>query len=190
MLMINKHELKQAVNNTMLTAGGRAFTVYSPDSMRVLSYFEHTLIKKAHDGPGFKKSEVVAHILEDMVASEYPEIWHDVCLLIQPNKSGALVRCPKCKTWHTIGTVAENVETQPFVMPVLGEIDYNVVKAVELEIKTKAGKLMSVYNPRVSAVMKYLSYTETKFAVSRAAADLLETGLAGFYPEFFEEDVD
>ena len=175
-MTINESKLKKAVDLTMASNGGRGISLWSRDGARVLRYFEHTII-------GFSKGVAAADVLEEMVETAHPEIWNAVSDYIPPT-DGMRVQCPECGAWYTPKYAAHNQKTKQ-AMPTLGDIDHDELKAVEIELEKRSNCLISVYNSRVSATMRYLSLTETKFSMSKAAAGLLERGLSRMYPELF-----
>ena len=173
-MTIDKELLEKAVDITMSTSGGRGITISSKNAARVLRYFKNTT-------PEFHKGTVAADVLSGVVEAEYPDIWSAVCGRISPS-GGYVVKCPICEGLYTIGRVWGNKKQ---TMPVIDDIDSNVLDAVELEIGMKSGQLISVYNSRVSAVMRYLSLAEPNFSISKTAGGLLERGLSGLYPGLF-----
>ena len=175
-MTIDESKLKKAVDLTMASNGGRGISLWSRDGARVLRYFEHTTI-------GFSKGVAAADVLEEMVEAAYPEIWNAVSDYIPP-ADGMQVQCPVCNEWYTPKYAVHNQKPKQ-VMPTLGDIDRDELKAVEIELEKRSNCLISVYNSRVSATMRYLSLTETKFSMSRAAAGLLECGLKRMYPGVF-----
>ena len=175
-MIIDGNKLKTAVDLTMASNGGRGISLWSRDGARVLRYFEHTII-------GFSKGIAAADVLEGMVETAYPEIWNAVSDYIPP-ADGMQVQCPVCSEWYTPKYATHNQKTKQAI-PVLGDIDRDELKAVEIELEKRSNCLISAYNSRVSATMRYLSLTETKFTISKAAAELLERGLERMYPEFF-----
>ena len=175
-MIIDESKLKKAVDLTMASNGGRGISLWSRDGARVLRYFEHTII-------GFSRGVAAADVLEEMVETAYPEIWNAVSDYIPP-ADGMQVQCPMCNEWYTPKYAAHNQKTKQ-AMPVLGGIDRDELKAAEIELDKRSNCLISVYSSRVSATMRYLSLTETKFTISKTAAELLEIGLVELYPEFF-----
>lgn len=175
-MTIDESKLKKAVDLTMASNGGRGIAIWSRDGARVLRYFEHTIV-------GFSKGIAAADVLEPMVEKAYPEIWDAVSDYIPP-ADGMQVQCPECGAWYTPKYAAHN-QKEKQVMPVLGDIDRDELKAVEIELEKRSNCLISAYNSRVSATMRYMSLTETKFTISKTAAELLERGLRRMYPEFF-----
>ena len=175
-MTIDEGKLKKAVDLTMASNGGRGISLWSRDGARVLRCFEHTIV-------GFSKGVAAADVLEEMVEAAYPEIWNAVSDYIPP-ADGMQVQCPECGAWYTPKHAAHN-HKQKQVIPTLGDIDHDELKAVEIELEKRSNCLISVYNSRVSATMRYLSLTETKFTISKAAAELLECGLERMYPGFF-----
>ena len=175
-MTIDEKKLKTAVDLTMASNGGRGIAIWSRDGARVLRYFEHTII-------GFSKGVAAADVLEGMVEKAYPEIWNAVSDYIPP-ADGMQVQCPMCGAWYTPKYAAHNQKIKQ-AMPILGDIDHDELKAVEIELEKRSNCLISAYNSRVSATMRYLSLTEKKFTISKAAAGLLERGLSRMYPEFF-----
>ena len=175
-MTIDESKLKKAVDLTMASNGGRGISLWSRDGARVLRYFEHTII-------GFSKGVAAADVLEEMVEAAYPEIWNAVSDYIPP-ADGMQVQCPECGVWYTPKYAAHNQKPKQ-AMPALGDIVRDELEAVEIELEKRSNCLLSVYNSRVSATMRYLSLTETKFTISKTAAGLLERGLERMYPEFF-----
>ena len=179
-MTIDDSKLKKAVDLTMASNGGRGISLWSRDGARVLRYFENTIV-------GFSKGIAAADVLEEMVEAAYPEIWNAVSDYIPP-ADGMQVQCPMCGKWYTPKYAAHNQKTKQ-VMPTLGDIDRDELKAVEIELEKRSNCLISVYNSRVSATMRYLSLTETKFSMSKTAAELLERGLEKMYPGFFTDEI-
>lgn len=179
-MTIDESKLKKAVDLTMASNGGRGISIWSRDGARVLRYFENTII-------GFSKGIAAADVLEGVVETAYPEIWNAVSDYIPP-ADGMQVQCPICSEWYTPKYAAHNQKTKQ-EMPTLGDIDRGELKAVEIELEKRSNCLISAYNSRVSATMRYLSLTETKFTISKTAAKLLEIGLAELYPEFFTDSM-
>ena len=175
-MTIDESKLKTAVDLTMASNGGRGISLWSRDGARVLRYFEHTII-------GFSKGVAAADVMEPMVKTAYPEIWNAVSDYIPP-ADGMQVQCPVCNEWYTPKYAAHN-QKEKQAMPTLSDIDRDELKAVEIELKNRSNCLISAYNSRVSATMRYMSLTETKFTISKTAAELLERGLRRMYPEFF-----
>ena len=176
-MTIDESKLKTAVDLTMASNGGRGISLWSRDGARVLRYFEHTIV-------GFSKGVAAADVLEEMVEAVYPEIWNAVSDYIPP-ADGMQVQCPVCNEWYTPKYAAHNQKIKQAV-PTLGDIDRDELKAVEIELEKRSNCLISVYNSRVSATMRYLSLTETKFTISKTAAELLERGLERMYQELFD----
>ena len=202
---LNKDTLEIAIKKTMESYGGRNITVYSTKSLRVLHYFERTL-------PGtFSKGIMAATILEREVAKEYPEIWEYVAERIPKiNRSDKkyvptvedILRADlpaPIKIRTVSGTlhltysadVLERLKNEAMVdmhdpdLPELGQIDKDELTIVDDIITHRDGRLVSVYSPRVSAVMRYLTSTKNAFKPGRVVAALLERGIEGDYPEFF-----
>lgn len=179
-MTIDESKLKKAVDLTMASNGGRGISIWSRDGARVMRYFENTII-------GFSKGIAAADVLEGVVETAYPEIWNAVSDYLPP-ADGVQVQCPECRAWYTPKYATHNQKTKQ-AMPALGGIDRDELKAVEIELDKQSNRLISVYNSRVSATMRYLSLTETKFTISKTAAKLLERGLGGMYPEFFTDSM-
>ncbi|MCK4938546.1 MAG: hypothetical protein KAR85_08075 [Methanosarcinales archaeon] len=54
------------------------------------------------------------------------------------------------------------------------------------ETRTREGRIVTVYSPRLTALFRYLDYTTPRFSVSNHAAKLLEEILAREYPQMWE----
>ena len=155
-MSINKKVLDEAVAETMTANGGRKVTIYSNDSLRVLRYFEIAI-------PNFSKGIAAASVLEDELKKVYPYEWAAVIKLVEPNRR----------------------DLRKALLPEIGDIDLNIMCEVEAEISIRDGRLVSVYNPQVAAVLRYILKTQSRFSMSKTAARLLECGLKRMYPVFF-----
>ena len=174
-MKINKRQLKIAVNSAVSTNN---ITVYSMEVARPLRYFEHTVVGV------FKRGVLAADILNDVMEKVHPELWNAACDLTPINKGGR-AQCPACG--ECFFTERGNANTKQEI-PVISEIDKDVLGQVESELEVRAGRLVSVYSTRAAAVLRYMQATETKFSISREAADLIEVGLSELYPVFFEAE--
>lgn len=157
-MLIDKKILDEAVAEIMTANGGRKVTIYSKDSLRVLRYFE--LIT-----PNFSKGIAAASVLEDELKKGYPDEWAAVIELVEPNRR----------------------DSRKAPLPEIDDIDLDVMCGVEAEISTRDGRLVSIYNPQVAAVLRYLLKAQPRFSMSKMAAELLERGLGRMYPEFFSQ---
>ena len=156
-MLINIKKLDEAVAETMSANGGRKITIYSNDSLRVLRYFEI-------ETPNFSKGIAAASVLEDELKNIYHDEWAAVVKLVEPNKR----------------------DLRKAQLPEINDIDLNIMCGVEAEISTRDGRLITVYNPQVAAVLRYLLKTQSRFTMSKTAAGLLESGLKRMYPIFFD----
>ena len=156
-MLIDKNKLDEAVAETMSANGGRKVTIYSNDSLRVLRYFEL-------ETPNFSKGIAAASVLEDELKKTYPDEWHLVIELVEPNRR----------------------DSRKAQLPEIDDIDLNILCEVEAEISIRDGRLVTTYNPQVAAVLRYLLKTQSRFSMSKTAAGLLESGLKRMYPVFFD----
>ena len=156
-MLINKKKLDEAVAETMSANGGRKVTIYSNDALRVLRYFEI-------ETPNLSKGIAAAVVLECELKKVYPDEWAAVIKLVEPNRR----------------------DSRKAQLPEIDDIDLNTMCDVEAEISIIKGRLVSVYNPQVAAVLRYLLKTQSKFTMSKTAAGLLENGLKRMYPVFFD----
>lgn len=156
-MLIDKMKLDEAVAETMSANGGRKVTIYSSASLRVLRYFEIAT-------PNFSKGIAAASVLEDELKKTYPDGWAAVIELVEPNRR----------------------DSRKAQLPEIDDIDLKVMCEVEAEISIRAGRLVSVYNPQVAAVLRYLLKTQSRFTISKTAAGLLESGLKRMHPVFFD----
>lgn len=172
---INKLKMNKAVQSAIVNNNT---TVYSPDGLRILRYLDHTVI-------GFKRGRLAAAIIENVMMERHPTLWDAVCTNLPAHKGGR-VKCPSCGECFFVGRHASASEQE---IPVLGPIDANALACAKDELETRTNRIVSVYSTRATAVLRYMSLTETKFRISREAADLLEIGLNELYPRFFKDDV-
>ena len=155
-MLINKKVLDEAVAETMSANGGRKVTIYSNNSLRILRYFEIAT-------PNFSKGIAAASVLEDELKKVYPDEWAAVIELVEPNRR----------------------DSRKAQLPEIDDIDLNIMCEGEAEISIRDGRLVSVYNPQVAAVLRYILKTQSRFSMSKTAAGLLESGLKRMYPVFF-----
>lgn len=149
-------KLEEAVEETVGTDGSKMVTIYSKDGLRVLHYFEHTV-------PQYSKGISAAIAMEDELKIKHPKEWAAVSEYIGPSAGGLKDR------WA----------------PELGIIDADALCAADKKVKTRDGRLVSVYSPRVAAVMKYIMKTTPRVTISKKSANILEAGLARKYPGLF-----
>lgn len=159
-MLINKKVLDEAVAEIMTANGGRKVTIYSNDSLRVLRYFELTT-------PNFSKGLSAASVLEDELKKGYPDEWAAVVELVGPNRR----------------------DSRKAPLPEIDDVDLDIMCEVEAEISTRDGRLVSIYNPQVAAVLRYLLKVQSRFSMSKAAAELLERGLEKMYPVFYTDEI-
>jgi len=155
LMIINTHALKKAVSVTEQVDGGKKVTVYSKAALRALKYFELTI-------PSFSKGVVAALILEDEIRKHYPFEWAEIEQAV-PEK-------------NTMGD---------HEIPEITLINQTVLMQADEETATRDGRLVTVYDPRVATMLRYLAYTRPRFTRSKGAAELLELGLQNRFPNLF-----
>jgi len=161
-MTIEKDKMVEAANYVMTEKGGRIVVAYSKKSLEILKYFELTI-------PEFRKGVLASKVLEKKVQEHYPEEYE---CAVKSTSAGLLKgRSP---------TKQEN--------PVLDGIDEIILKQARDETKDRLGRLVSIYNHKITAVLRYFSKVTPRYSISHAAAILLEEGLKEIYPEFWKDE--
>lgn len=155
-MKLNKKIFGDAADEVNMTVGGRKITIYSEQALKVLKYFELTI-------PRFSKGVVAAKVLEEVLRKKYKKEWKLAEKYVDTRST--------IKSSQTI--------------PELTTIDESAFNRAKEETKTRDGRLISVYSPKVSTVIRYLSKSIPKYAISKESAILLEEGLKERYPEFW-----
>lgn len=154
-MKLNTRIMKGSIDKTEHVDGGKKVTLYSEAALKALKYFELTI-------PKFSKGIASAEILTDEIKLIYPVEWAAV-----------------------ESKVSERAGAGKNIFPDLGRVNAQALIEAEEETRTRDGRLVTVYDPRVATIMRYLSATVPRFVVSKEAATLLESGLKKRYPNLF-----
>ena len=157
-MSIDESVLKKIIKN--ISGKNQSFkqiNIYSANALILLRYLDLL-------NPKFSKAGAAAQILVMAVKKKFPKLWEATGLFDLPEHqlSGSYL---------------------PATFPVINDKLWN--KAIK-EAKGREGRLITIYNQRVSAVFRYNREVTPRFAMSSAAANMIEQGLKQKYPETWE----
>jgi hypothetical protein len=145
-------------------------TTHQPIAAIILRYFEMTI-------PRFSRSGAASELLEEKIAIKYPEIWREISKAMPGRKR-------KDRIDELIFKETEKVSYWPERF----QLDKKVLKeAIHEADMISSGENITIFNPRIAALLRYLSMTTPKFSMSENIASLLKESLKERYPELWEE---
>jgi hypothetical protein len=136
----------------------RKITFYSTSASRILRYIDLMT-------PGFSKGGAAAQALSITVAKAYPELW-EIAEKELPGRTR---------------------EADKKFLPDTIEIDNDTLNKVFEETDATQGRIITIYNMRLTAVFRYLANTEPRFSISKEAGKLIDAYLSEKYPELWEK---
>lgn len=154
---VNREALEQAIGES--DTYNRKITIYSKPAAAVLRYMDLTI-------PLFSKAGAATEILQKVINKKYPEEWKAV--------------------------VAQNI---PAVRPLSksywpGKLEIKDkaawAQATE-EVSTRKGRIITIYSPRMAAVIRYIANTTPRFSMSKSSAEMLEKGIEERFPELWAQ---
>lgn len=137
----------------------RKIALYSHKALVLLRYLELS-------NPKFSRGGAAGEKLTRVVPEHHPELWERIV---------SEVPAPKEKKSEWAGKAEQ-----------LKHPDATVIEKAMSEAKTREGRIVTVYSPRLAALFRYLDHTTPRFSLSNHAAELLEEILAREYPEMWE----
>lgn len=132
--------------------------IYSARALVMLRYLDLC-------APQFSKAGAASQILVQEVKNEYPDLW-------------------KAVSEHEDIPENKSQTTLPTKYPV---INIELWKTALKEASVREGRLITIYNQRLSAVFRYLMVTTPRFKMSSNAASLIERGLSTRYPKIWRK---
>jgi hypothetical protein len=131
---------------------------YAPKVMAFLRYME---MQQA----GFSRATAANEILEEVLATNYPELWAVV------NRELPRIRDTGESNWAHVPT----------------RVDGAIRAKAWAEVNKQGGELLTVYNPRAATIMRYFKATIPRFSTSGEITKMLEQYLSRQYPALWNE---
>lgn len=132
----------------------RQVQIYSRPALVILRYLDLST-------PGFSKGGAAGELLTEPVKKEYPVLWEKLTALNIPETEEKDIYLPR--------KFPKIIKTK-------------WAQAVK-ESKERKGRLVTVYNPKVSAILRYNMQTIPRYKMSAEAAKLIEEEISRRYPD-------
>lgn len=158
--MINENVLNQVIE----AAKGKdplckKITLYSRPAQIILRYLDLTI-------PQYSRSGAAAELLSEAIKEEYSDLWGRICSAGVPNT----VSLSK-SYWHKR----------------FPKIDEKIWGQAVEETKPRVGRIITIFHPRVAAVMRYYTQTTPRYNLSKESATILERALSKKYADVWKK---
>ena len=162
-------DLNEEIFNTITQAAAsktgkivdKKIAVYSHKATILTRYLELS-------NPKFSRSGALAEKLTQVVIAQHPELWDRIIAEVPDAKEN------RPSQWEGKAEQLQHPDPQ-------------LLKVAMAEAITRAGRTVTIYNPRLAALFKYLDHTTPRFSISSHAAGMLEEILSKEYPVMWEQ---